>query len=111
MTRWPWIGKPVSTSVQVGQFGLQSFPALVVLKTRPSSAPAKIVFGADGAMATELTVILKPARSDPMLRQPFPPNFGSELFGSPPVVVSKTLPGVVTLFTSVKVASPSTNRV
>src|SRR4029434_1191332 len=99
MTRWPWRGKPVSTSVHVGQLGLQSFPALVVLKIRPSSAPAKIVFGANGAMARALIVILKPARSDPMLRQPLPPNFGSALFGSPPVVVSKTLPGVVMLLT------------
>src|SRR2546430_15394888 len=103
--------KPLSTSVQVGQFGLQSFPAFVVLNTRPSSVPAKIVFALDGASASALIVTLKFARSVPMLRQPLPLNLGSVLFGSPPVIVSKTLPWVVTLFLSVKVARPSNKRV
>jgi hypothetical protein len=60
MMNWP--GKPLSTSVQVGQLGLQSFPAFVVLKTRPSSVPTKIVFESDGASPILLiqTLMLNP---------------------------------------------------
>src|SRR5262249_60005880 len=58
------------------------------------------VVGSDGAIASALIVTSSAARSWPILRQL-----------SPPVVVSKTLPGVVMLFTlSKKVARPSNNR-